>query len=193
MLDTDPESALLGMGDRPETTDCDTARRFLDHDRRRVRLAALRLLAQVGGNEDGALFAERFLEGTAKERRYAIAGLRRVGGSRFVDDMWRSALDAGDMRLVERVVYQVLPLAGHWKRIDIGLQGVASSDTTIREVGFEALRRVLTEWNRGYPGQAAGGATLRSRLDSARPALTDVRYKRRFPMLLESLESLLKE
>jgi len=193
MLDTDPESALLGMGDRPDTTDGDTARRFLDDDRRRVKLAALRLLAQLGANKDGALFAERFLEGTAKERRYALAGLRRIGASRFIDDMWRSALDTGDMRLVERVVYQVLPLAGRWKRIDIGLQAIASSETTIREVGFEALRRVLTEWNRGYSGHAVEADALRSRLYSARPVLTDVRYRRRFPMLLESLESLLKE
>ncbi len=171
MLDTDPVSGLLGLGDQADSTDRDAARRFLADDRRSVRLAALRLLAQVGSPADGALFAERFVGGGGKERRYAIAGLRRAGVRRRVDEIWDGAIAAGDPQLIVRVMRQLLPAAGHWKRIDIGLQASAHPDPSIREAGADALRRVLEEWNRGYPGEPDDLELLRRRFEHARPFL----------------------
>lgn len=106
--------------------------------------------------------------------------------------MWNTAQASDDLRAMERVVRQVLPLAGRWKRIDIGLQAVTCADAFVCALGFEALRRALTEWNRGYPDRTKYPGLLRQRLEDARPALSDIRYRRAHPMLLESLETLLR-
>lgn len=191
MLRSDPLAALRGLADRPDMQNTALARGFVDDGVGSVRVAALRLLAGLGNQADGALFAERFLTGTAKERRHALAGLRRVGAAGFIDDLWAQVQTKDNPRFVERVIYQVLPFAGRWKRLDIGLQAVSSKDPVVRGVGYEALRRALVDWNRGYPGRPTDLDLLRERLDDARPAFADVRDHRVQPSMLESLESLL--
>lgn len=193
LLDTDALSALRGLADRPDGQDADFARSYVDDSTGSVRVAALRLLAGLGDRADGALFAERFLTGTAKERRHALAGLRRIGATGFIDDMWTYAQGNEDPRLVERVIYQVLPLSGRWKRIDVGLQAISAKDPATRAVGFEALRRVLVAWNRGYPGRPPDLDLLRQRLDDARPSFADVRNRRAHPGMLDSLASILRQ
>jgi hypothetical protein len=192
LLATDALSALRGLADRPDGRDGDLARSHVNDSTASVRVAALRLLAGLGDRVDSELFAERFQAGTAKERRYALAGLRRVGAAGLVDEMWTDALGDEDPRSVERVVHQVLPAAGRWKRIDIGLQAVSANDPETRAVGFEALRRVLLAWNRGYPGHPTDLALLRQRLNDARPILEDARHRRAHPGMLDSLESILR-
>jgi len=147
LVDNDVLAALRGLADRPDAQDAELARGYVDDSTGSARVAALRLLAGLGDRDDGELFAARFLTGTARERRQALSGLRHVDAARFVDGMWAQAQTSEDSRLVERVVFQLLPLTGRWKRIDIGLQAASSNDSTTRVAGFEALRRVLLVWN----------------------------------------------
>jgi hypothetical protein len=191
LADNDILSALQGLADRPDEQDADLARGYVDHSTGSVRVAALRFLASLGDQDDGELFADRFLNGTARERRQALSGLRRVGTERLIDDIWAQAHAGEDSRLMERVIYQLLPLTGRWKRIDIGLQAASSNDSTTRVAGFEALRRVLVAWNRGFPGRPPDLDRLDRRLDGARPKFADVQIRRAYPRLLDSLESIL--
>lgn len=192
LVDDDVISALRGLADRPDAKDAELARGHIDDSKGSVRVAALRLLAGLGDPGDGELFADRFLIGTAGERRQALSGLRRVGAARFVDGMWARVLTSEDPQLVERIVYQILPLTGHWTRIDIGLQAAASNEPTTRTAGFEALRRVLVAWNRGFPGRLPDIDLLNERLEDARPNLQDVRNRRAYPGILESMGSILR-
>ncbi len=195
MLAEHPLVALRGLGDRPDPRDADTARRFVDHGDGSVRAAALRLLAGLGDSTDRPLFAHRFMAGTATERRYALAGLRRVGAGGLVDDLWAEAqaraLAAGDLRPAERVLFQALPLAGRWPRIDLALQAVASGDPDVRRMGFEALQRATVAWNRGYTTLPADLGPLRQRLDDARPAFALADQHPAQAQLLALLEAVL--
>ncbi len=193
MLAEQPLVALRGLGDRPDPGDADAARRLVDHGNGSVRAAALRLLAGLGDSTDRPLFAHRFMAGTAPERRYALAGLRRVGTGDLVDDLWAEAraLAAGDLRPAERVLFQILPLAGRWPRIDLALQAVASGDPDVRRMGFEALQRATVAWNRGYTTLPADLGPLRRRFDDARPAFGQADQHPAQAPLLAVLEAVL--
>lgn len=183
-------AALRGLGDQPKLEDADLARRHISDQEGPVRVAALRLLAGIGAGSDGSLFAERFSSGTAKERRQALMGLRQVGIDRFVDAMWAEMAD--DRIQSERLIRQVLPLAGRWKRIDVALQAVSSEDRPTRAAGFETLRRLLLDWNRGYAGWPPDPKLLRDRLEEARSAFADVEDHCGNPSVFAALESMLK-
>lgn len=172
MLATDPLAALRGLGDRPRPGDAAVARDFVDHDRATVRAAALRLLASAADQTDGPLFARRFMAGTGSERRPALAGLHAVGAGPFLEELWTSARATGDVRAVERVLFQVLPRAGRWKRIELGLDALAADEPVVRRMGFEVLARIAEGWNRGYIGPPADLEGMRRQLDLVRPGFS---------------------
>jgi HEAT repeat protein len=191
-LARDPLSALRGLGDHASEVDAALATSHLNDDAAAVRLAALRLLARLGRQSDRDLFVDRFLKGSAKERREALAGLRRSGGADIVGDAWKTAAAVADPAKAKRVLFQLVPMADRWLRISIGLQATANSDPDIAAAGVDVLHRTLVEWNRGYPTKPTiEAAVLREQFEDARPMLQP-RNRRRFRWGLEAeVESLL--
>ncbi|MCP3880248.1 MAG: hypothetical protein GY701_17940 [Sulfitobacter sp.] len=191
-LAQDPLSALRGLGDHASEADAAVATAHLSDDASAVRLAALRLLARLGRRSDRDLFVDRFLKGGAKERREALAGLRRSGGADIVGDAWKRAAAADDPTMAKRVLFQLVPMADRWLRISIGLQATAKADPDVAAAGVDVLHRTLIDWNRGYPTKTAIDAgVLRDQFEKARPVLRS-RDRRRFRWGLEAeLESLL--
>lgn len=193
-LARDPLSALRGLGDRASEHDAAIAVAHLSDDSPAVRLAALRLLARIGRRADRELFVDRFLRSTAKERREALAGLRRSGGAAIVEQACKSATAADDSTMAKRVLFQLVPLADRWLRISIGLQAAADADPEVSAAGIDVLHRALVDWNRGYPSRPTVDAeVLRDQFEKARPVLRS-RDRRRFRWGLEAeLENLLPD
>ncbi len=190
-LAREPLSALRGLGDHACEADAAVATAHLSDDAPAVRLAALRLIARLGRRSDRDLFVDRFLKGSAKERREALAGLRRSGGADIVGDAWKTAAD-DDPTMAKRVLFQLVPMADRWLRISIGLQATANPDPDVAAAGVDVLHRTLVEWNRGYPTKPTIDAgVLREQFENARPVLQS-RDRRRFRWgLAAEVESLL--
>ncbi len=193
-LARDPLSALRGLGDHASEDDAAMATAHLSDDSPAVRLAALRLLARLGRRGDRDLFVDRFLRGSAKERREALAGLRPSGGAEIVEQAWKSATAADDPTMAKRVLFQLVPLADRWIRMSVGLQATANPDPEVAAAGVEVLHRALVDWNRGYPSRpTVDAAVLRDQFEKARPVLRS-RDRRRFRWGLEAeLENLLPD
>lgn len=191
-LGQDPLGALRGLGDHASEEDAGVAKAYLNDDSPAVRVAALRLLAGLERRSDFGLFVDRFLKGSAKERREALAGLRRSGGSEIVGDAWKTASAANDPTMARRVLYQLVPMADRWLRISIGLQAAANVDPDTAVAGIDVLQRTLVDWNRGYPTKPTVDAgVLREQFERARPMLRS-HERRRFRQDLEAeIESLL--
>lgn len=191
-VESQTAAASNGLGDRADVNDAEVAHAHVASASRRVRVAALRLLAGIGRPADGALFVARFVDGTGKERREALVGLRRSGVMRSaIEDVWLQAMGRGDRVTKERVLYQLLPLAERWQRLDVGLQAVADEDPSISDAGVEVLHRTLVDRNRGYRGEpTVGPALLRRHFDAARPALLAAKrssFSNHFVAMVESL------
>ncbi|MCP4960526.1 MAG: HEAT repeat domain-containing protein [Actinomycetia bacterium] len=191
ILPIDPRSGLSGLADRPDRADVGIARRYSNDESSAVRAAALRLLAGVGDRSDEPLLVDRFIHGTGTERRRAIAGLRRIGASDAVGQVWDLAHAGNDPRLAERVIYQLLPLTNRWQRIDIGLQAMASQDQTIRGLGLESLHRTLAGWNSDYAVHAPRSEALLDDYRRVRPILAREWRNQNQRYLLRSLDALL--
>ena len=189
ILTTKPRIGLSGLGDQPKPEFAEVAREHIGHELSSVRAAAMRILASSGDKSDRPFFVDRFLNGSGRERRYAVAGLRRLGVDPVIDEVWASAQADGENKKIERIVHQLLPLAGRWKRLDFGLQALASDDKQRRDLGFAAVTRVLHSWNSSTNGQSVDPVVLSERLELARPVLKDLRYRR--PFLISSLEDLI--
>ncbi len=160
-----PAIALAGLGDRPAAEDAPLARAAVDSDQAAVRLSALRLLATLGSPTDEALFAARFQDGPARERRHALAGIRRCGAqSRLTDSLWTTAVERNDARQTARILFQIVPALGIWRRIHYGLGAIGSANPEIVEQGLETLRRATTDPSRGYRASPPDLDDLRERL-----------------------------
>lgn len=182
----DPLSALRGLGDHASESDAAVAAAHLSDEVPAIRLAALRLLVRVGRRSDRDLFADRFLRGSAKERREALLGLRRSGGAEIVGDLWRTAAATADPAMMTRVLFQVVPMADRWLRLSIGLEAVAEADTVVAAAGIDVLQRTLVDWNRSYPMKRTISADLlHEQFGKARPLLRS-RNRRRFRTDLEA-------
>lgn len=165
LLTDRPAIALMGLGDRPRAEDAALARAAVDDEVAAVRVAALRLLAALGAPEDEALFAARFQVGSARERRHALAGIRRCGaGPRLADALWTAALASGDAQQTARFLFQVVPGLGIWRRLHYGLEAAGSADPEIVDQGLEALRRGIANPPHGYRTAPANLDELRERL-----------------------------
>jgi HEAT repeat protein len=191
-LGSHPAAALNGLGDRADPQDVEVALAHLGAESSRVRVAALRLLARIGRPDDGGLFTSRFMDGRGKERREALVGLRHSGVMRTaLDAVWLDAVERGDPEVKKRVLFQLLPLAERWRRLDVGLQAVVDEDRSISQAGLEVLRRTLVDWNRGYPAPSTvDPRTLRRHFEQARPALVEGR-RRGFEHFVAMVESLI--
>lgn len=191
---SEPAAALRGLGDLASEDDAAAALAHLDDDVPAVRLAALRLLARLGRACDRDLFVDRFLVGSAKERREAMSGLRLLGGADFVEGAWLAASRSGDSVMAKRVLFQLVPMADRWLGVSIALQAVANSDSEVADAGAEALCRVLTVWNRGYrTTQTVDTGVLREQFDAAQPALRSLSGQWSRRDLEAEVESLLSE
>jgi len=193
-LAQDPLSALRGLGDHASEDDAAVATAHLSDGVPAVRLTALRLLARLGRRSDRHLFADRFLRGSAKERREALTGLRRSAGAEIVEEVWKTAAAADDPTMAKRVLFQLVPMADRWLRISVGLQATANADPDVAAAGVDVLQRTLVDWNRGYPTKPTIDAgVLRGQFEKARPVLRS-RDRRRFRRDLEAeVESLLSD
>lgn len=174
-----PLPALRGLGDTTEERDVEVATEHLRHQAPSVRVAALRLLARLGRSANRDLFIDRFVNGSGKERREALLGLRRAGGSTITSDLWRMALDSGDVAVCRRVLLQLVPIADRWQRLSIGLQAAALSDRELFTAGLDVLDRTFVAWNsQHHIRQTVESEVLRRHLDAARPALNAAEHDR---------------
>lgn len=145
-LDAAPEGALLGLGDCGSERDADEGLHRLATSGR-LAAAATRLVARQGSRETTTELIDLSIHGSGSVAREAILGLHRHGVSdAVVAEAWAKA-DSSSGAAKRRIGLRLLPRAGRWSRLEVGLRALVSDDEETRELGATVLARTLGSWN----------------------------------------------
>lgn len=150
----DSPGAIGGLGETGQSGDAKIILRFLNHNRTKVRRAAVKALVKLDLASHEQLLISLVSDqnqGVSKEAAIALKGQIKAGSIEDVHHLLKEEFP----RYVRKNAANILCSLGRWDAISYILEITTSEDEEISLVGKLALEHWITKFNRGFTQPSA--------------------------------------